>query len=477
MPAIEANPRDLLLPYQKRWAEDRSRFKIGCMARQTGKDFSSAEEIAEDMILTQSTTWMIAAPSERQSLESLDKVKDWLRAFDIAFSNNVFEFDEANFKATVITLSNGSRCIAVPGRPDTVRGYSANLLLTEFAFFDDPDATWKAILPSITNPLRGGVKKVRIISTPNGKTGKGRRFFQILDENLFNPREGRKTVWSCHFVTLRNAIAEGLPVDYEELAEAINDPIAQAQEMDLEFLDGCFQLLASDLITQSESPLADSMQEDDYWEDTEESLVIGFDFGRSSDPSCAWSAAVMGKVAYAREILTLRATSTPDQMDIMRPRMQAAKLIVIDYTGPGVGFGDYAVKKFGAYDPEHPKRGKVILCTFTQKFKRDIFPKLRSAMQSGRFAIPEQDAVLREDLASMQQIVKNGDYSYQAPRTAEGHADRCTAAALCQYGIDLYTSRAKHPPLPRRSRECQRAANKPKRTRKTRARMKGARRL
>ena len=58
--------------------------------------------------------------------------------------------------------------IAVPGKPDTVRGYSANVLLTEFAFFEQPDATWRAILPSITNSMRGGVKKVRLITTPNG---------------------------------------------------------------------------------------------------------------------------------------------------------------------------------------------------------------------------------------------------------------------------------------------------------------------
>jgi hypothetical protein len=49
-----------------------------------------------------------------------------------------------------------------------VRGYSANVLLTEFAFFENPDQTWRAILPAVTNPLRGGIKKVRLITTPNG---------------------------------------------------------------------------------------------------------------------------------------------------------------------------------------------------------------------------------------------------------------------------------------------------------------------
>jgi phage FluMu gp28-like protein len=37
---------------------------------------------------------------------------------------------------------------------------------------------------------------------------------------------------------------------------------------------------------------------------------------------------------------------------------------------------------------------------------------------------------IREDLHAMQQVIRNGEYSYTAPRTAEGHSDRCTALAL-----------------------------------------------
>src|SRR5207253_11332440 len=54
----------------------------------------------------------------------------------------------------------------------TIRGYSANVILTEFAFHENPDAIWRAIYPSISNPLRGGPKKLRIISTPNGLSNK-----------------------------------------------------------------------------------------------------------------------------------------------------------------------------------------------------------------------------------------------------------------------------------------------------------------
>ena len=72
---------------------------------------------------------------------------------------------------------------------------------------------------------------------------------------------------------------------------------------------------------------------------------------------------------------------------------------------------------------------KVELCVFTQPFKAGIFPKLRTAFDGMRLRVPF-DVDCREDLHEMQQVVSNGTYSYTAPRTAQGHSDRCTALAL-----------------------------------------------
>lgn len=63
MSSLITTPLDLLLPYQARWVADESRFKAGIMARQTGKDFSTAAESVRDAMVRPKTTWMIAAPS------------------------------------------------------------------------------------------------------------------------------------------------------------------------------------------------------------------------------------------------------------------------------------------------------------------------------------------------------------------------------------------------------------------------------
>ena len=306
------NPLDSLLPYQRAWYEDGSRFLAGVWSRQTGKSFATAAIVAASMVAQPNSMWMIAAPSERQSHEALEKVKQWLSAFAVSYAEELEALDGMETKAGAVRLSNGSRCIAVPGKPDTVRGMSANVWLDEFAFFEDPDATWKAILPSITNPLRGGEKRVILTSTPNGKAGRGKRFFdicqsaqsaansQIVNRNssIVNPAMR----WSVHTVPLKSAIAAGLPVDYETLAAAIGDPLAVRQELDAEFVDTQSQLLPTEIILRSESEEATLHPAADIFTAGRD-LRVGVDVGRVSDPTVIWTAERLGDVLYTREVL------------------------------------------------------------------------------------------------------------------------------------------------------------------------------
>ena len=430
------SPRDLLLPYQRKWADDDTRFKIGLMARQVGKDFSSGEEGIRDCYQAElrgdKTTWLIAAPSERQSMESLEKWKEWTEAYKLAIADIQEERtdpknSESLIKSSTIVFPHGSRVIAVPGRPETVRGFSANILATEFAFFEDPDKTWRALLPSITNPLRGGLKKCRLISTPNGL---GNKFHDLWSKNY--QTEGAK--WSCHKVTITDAVAQGLPVDVEELRAALDDADGWAQEYDpLDFLDTASVLLPYEMLALIENTLATEAAPVGFWTTNHfvDPIDLGIDFGRTKDLTVSWALQTAGGVfKMTREVLCLLKMSTPDQVDILRPRIRAARRVALDYTGPGVGMGDYLVKEFGEWKPEEHKFGKIELCNFTNKFKVDIFPKLRMEAERRTLGIPVS-RVIREDLHSMNRIaLAGGGITYKAPHTADGHADRCTGLAL-----------------------------------------------
>jgi phage FluMu gp28-like protein len=420
------DPRNLLLEYQFAWREDKARFKAGLMSRQSGKDFSSESEAAEDCQITPKCEWMIAAPSERQSLDSLEQGKTWAEAFDL----KIADYDEQReggsetlLKSAEIIFSNGSRMRAVPGKPNTVRGRAANLLLTEFDFFEQPAETWRAVLPSITNPLRGGQKKVRIITTPNGIGGAMQKIWTKADTD--------KMRWSRHLVTIYHAVLMGLPVDIEEIRQALDDPDGFAQEFLCQFLDVATVLLPYELIALCEAIEATETIHAEYWTTpTQFPVDLGIDFGRKRDLTVSWAAEKIADLQVTKEVLCLEKMSTPNQVDVLRPRIKKARRVALDYTGPGVGMGDYLVKEFGEWNPKEHKYGKIELCTLTNSFKLELFPKLRMAMEKKLHRIPI-NTTIREDLHSINRVVTaTGAISYRAPHTADGHADRAVALAL-----------------------------------------------
>jgi phage FluMu gp28-like protein len=223
----------------------------------------------------------------------------------------------------------------------------------------------------------------------------------------------------------------GLPVDIEQLREAMDDPEGFAQECEVEFLDGSNVLLPYEIIAQAESTDAHEFCDPAFWDATEGAPVdLGIDFGRTNDPTVCWAIEQVGDVSITREVLAERGMSTPDQEAMLDKRIRRARRVCFDYTGPGIGLGDYLVRKHGEWNPEKHLFGKIELCTFTAGFKRELFPKFRRAFEAPtKIRVPISVAV-REDLHAMKQIVRNGEYTYSAPRTAEGHSDRCTAGAL-----------------------------------------------
>ena len=440
------SPLELLLPYQREIFDDRSRFVAWCSSRQVGKSFTGAARSVVQAMTRDKTDVLIVSPSERQSLEAMLKCRDWAEGFTFAVAETFDERDApgALMKSSTIVFPNKSRIIAVPGKPDTVRGFCAHIWMDEFAFFEDPAATWKAILPSISNPLKG-LKTAFVSSTPNGKSGKGARFYKMISG------EDTKSKWSPHKTTIVDA-APYLGIDVQELRDAIDDEDAWAQEYMCEFLDSSNCLLPYDIIALAES--ADASVNCDpalFAKESKAQLYCGVDFGRTNDPTVCWTFERVGDVLWTREVLVLRDMASPDQQAALDVRIRACRRCCFDYTGPGIGLGDYLAKDHGVYDPAAHKFGKMELCTFTAGFKRDIFPKLRRAFEAPTVVRVPIDVEVREDLHEMQQVVKNGEYSYSARRTAEGHSDRCTALALARRAASS-AKVADMPPRPGRGR-------------------------
>jgi phage FluMu gp28-like protein len=408
------SPRRFLLPYQLSWISDTARFKIGLWARQTGKSTACAAEAVLDSVLNGGTEWIILSAGERQALEFMRKARRWANVWKYSIDAYTEDrgYPEALISRAEITWSNGSRMLALPANPETARGYSANLILDEFAFHERPDEIWRAIYPSISNPLKGKMK-LRIVSTPNGKANK---FYDLWQQS---------NRYSKHTLTLRDAISHGLAVDIEELRAGLDDPDGWAQEYECQFIDTASVLLPYELITGCESNEASESHPSISAIAAAPGatpLYCGIDIGRKRDLTVCWTLQRLGDVLWTREVLTLEKMEFHQQMEILLPRARAAGRTAIDATGIGAMLAEELARRAGA--------GRVESCAFTPSFKLEIFPPLRRSFEEKTIRVPISRAI-REDLHGVQRIASAaGNIRYQAAQTEDGHSDRATALAL-----------------------------------------------
>jgi phage FluMu gp28-like protein len=424
-----------LYPYQRRWIEDHSRFKLGLWARQTGKDFTCAAEAVADCLRYPASQWLIIACTERQAFQSLEKVKEWAEEFGCAVEGNLSQ----------VRFSNGSRITTLPAKPASIRGYSANLILTEFAFHDDCEAVWRAAFPVVTRPGKDGrTKKVRIISTPNGRS------------NLFYRLWTGKT-FSKHFIGIHDAIAQGLPLNAAELEAGLADPEAWSQEYLCQFIDNSSVLLPDDLLARCQSPEASEQADPQQLSTCRGELFMGVACGL--ERTVCWiledvrpSQADLHSYGaqsclLTREVLVLDHLSIPDQVEALRHRAARARRVWLDYRGPGVGTGQHLARHLNI--PRHPralarclenvggpKNLKLQMEPLTPAFQSELVGELQAALQTGRVRLPVSDAI-REELHSLQAVLSDtGQVTYRAGRNGAGtgqpssSGERVTALAL-----------------------------------------------
>lgn len=425
------DPRSLMKQYQFISFHDTHQFIMDIWSRQTGKDFTVALRAATDAFTQPRSQWTIAAPSERQSLESLEKCKTVVEAFGDVIHDfrEDRESNEALIKSAMIILKNGSRIRAVPGMPHTLRGLTSSVAVTEADFLEKPKESIKALLGSIANE-EAGRKNIRLITTPNGKNGYSYGIFHKAD-----------TIYSRRLITIWHAVCMGIKQNPAVLEKAMDDPEGWAQEFLCEWLDGASVLLTYELIQGCESLEASEHDTPEMLASSPLRKVGGIDFGRVSDPTVGLFALHGMDISIVRSLVELKNVSTPDQCQALFPYMRQCDVVAVDYTGPGIGFGDLAVKEFGLFDPDKHEFGKIMLCTFTLPLKRTIFPHLRKVFELRNTRCPISIKT-REDLHAMNMVITNGQYNYKAPRTDEGHSDRCTAYALMEHAKRFARNRA-----------------------------------
>lgn len=412
------------MPYQRRWLDDTSRFKIGMFARQTGKTFTTCAEIVDDCIQAEirggKTRWVILSRGERQAKEAIDEtIKPFCRAFylvyegllkglgDPVYTESEFRGESgAIYKTQEVIFPGGSRITALPANPDTARGYSANVYLDEFAFHKDSRAIWKALFPVIS---RNGLK-LRITSTPNGK---GNKFYELWTSQ-------ESAVWSKYRVDIYDAVAQGLERDIAELRSALADDDAWRQEFELEFLEESSAWLSYDIITACED---DAAGRPELY--TGGPCFIGNDIAARRDLWVAWVWEMVGDVLWTREIVELsRKKFAEHDMEIARlAGIYNMVKLGMDQTGMGEKPVEDMTKLYGP--------GVVEGVIMSALRKLTIATVAKQGFEDRKVRIPMGNSVLRSDLHKIKKVTGvTGAPRLLADRDGDGHADRAWAGFL-----------------------------------------------
>lgn len=420
-----------LYEYQKKWLKDKSRFKIGMFARQTGKTFTTTLEIVLDCLEAESkgkrARWVILSRGERQAKEAINEgVKRHLSALNIACDFLETPFD-ATINALEVIFPNGSKITALPANPDTARGFSANVFLDEFAFHQDSRKIWTALFPVIS-----AGHKLRIVSTPNGK---GNKFYELMtaDDDL----------WSKHTCDIYQAVAEGLPRNIDELKAGFSDEDAWQQEFLLNWLDGASAWIDFDLINENEHQSAGIVE--NYQNNP---VFVGVDIAARNDLFVIVVLEEVGDVLWCREVIAKQRISFAEQDFLLDEVFNRYKVLKcsIDQTGMGEKPVEDAIRRYGS--------SRVEGVIFTSTNKQLLATQAKQKFEDKKLRLPI-DTKLRSDIHSIKKSLSaTGRPIFNADRDENGHADRAWALFLAIHSsINLST------PLKVTSRKIYRQAN------------------
>ena len=137
----------ILLPYQKKWVQDKSPVKFYEKSRRIGITWAEAL----DNVLTAASSkgmdiWYIGYNKD-MAREYIDTCSDWAKKLNQAVSkiydNEIIDEDKKILSYSII-FHSGFKITALSGRPSNLRGKQGKAVIDEAAFHEDLEETLKA---------------------------------------------------------------------------------------------------------------------------------------------------------------------------------------------------------------------------------------------------------------------------------------------------------------------------------------------
>lgn len=421
-----------LLPYQRRWLADTSKWKICLKGRQEGYTEVCALEALLHAIKHPGHDCYLVSSLRDNAAKILRRVKErWIPSLklDPAFAQ-VLELEKDN--TYEIRLANGSSIYAVANDPDKLRGNPGSYWFDEFDWWETSklEKIEGAVWPSIKSPLgQNKYNVLRIISTP---LSKGR-----LYHHIWTNKDGKHGQFSRHYTDIYKAVREGLPFDIEkERASMPHDKWRREYECAFEDFGGGYfdrdKLLALEL-----EPTAIPA-----WAPTD--TTAGVDLGKINDFSSIVFRQVLPVGVIYRDAHFMRQVNYARQLDAIADLIRADKDVAkigADCTAHKA-FGDFLREHFPAHVYEWHGNNAVknrvvegLRQEVDQEKARFAFERSRIFDREARAWKPYPGKPLLNDLSKVQQLqTASGKIKYDAPRDGNtGHADSWSATIISKW--------------------------------------------
>ena len=400
-------------PYQERLLRDRSKRIVVCWGRQTGKSTTAALKAVHFAYTNPETTTLIVSPSRRQSELMFGKVRAFIHSEVSAHGVRVRLLEDSVVRETrgSVELTNGSLIAPIPAVEDTVRGYTAHLVVVDEAPFVRSRVIERVIMPMLSSTDGTLI----LLGTPWSKGHVFYRAYTNLDG-----------VWSVHHTP--STECPHIPERFlEEQRNSIPEEDFRREYL-AEFVEPASRYFTHELIA--------SCVDNGIPQDLTGSgdLYGGLDLGKLRDHTALALVDADGGVLRLR-LLRVYPVGTPYSRVV-------SELKSIDEL---YGLRAVAVDRTGVGEPVYEEVRAHLSCRvygvkFTQEVKASLMSGLKALMEAGRLRIP-CDRTLMSHLSSVElRDGPHGGMRFTHPRGT--HDDAAVALALACWAASRHRGAA-----------------------------------
>lgn len=381
-----------LYEYQREFLECNDQFRLVLKSRQIGFSYVSSADACLGAMAGRNQLFLSA--SEEQALILMRYLRDWAKRYGVVFKRD---------SEHEIELENGAIIKALANNFRTVQGFTGDIWMDEFAWYQNPKKIWHAFVPSI-----GAIKgRLTILSTPFEEHS---LFHELYSDEL------KYYMFARFRVDIYRAIKDGLEFDLETM-KALFDTDTWASAYECMFVDDESSLMSINLI---KSCVDESLHYSAPASNT--SLYCGYDVGRVKDRSTLSGLELKKNIYHLAMMDVLAGAKFEEQKNHLRGFMRTYPLALLrmDKTGLGLNLTENLHDMFTS---------RVSGVWFTNTKKEEMALNLKKLFEDKRIRIPNDPALIA-DIHAIKRTIGAKSFKYDAKRNEYGHADRFWALAL-----------------------------------------------